>query len=688
MSTVVTGLVSLSELPIEEPVYVFTLAIATFLIGPLVIKRVGLPGIVGIVLLGALLGPGGSGLVAHSDGIILLGEVGLIYLLFTVGLELDLQGFSEDPQGAAVFGLASFFLPFSVGAAAGVVVLNLEFWAAVLLAAVFASHTLLSYPIANQYGVTKNEAVTAVFGGILFTDTLALVILAIVTGAVAGGLSPVLVVQIFGSVVLLFGATWYLAPPIARWFFQNLSEESYFEFLLVLTIFFAAASFAEVLDIAPILGAFVAGIALNRLIAEGGILRTRIEFVGNALFIPFFLIHVGMLVDFSVIFDGIRTLEVAVVIITVMVAMKAVAAWLVSKIQGYDTNEFGLIFGLSTGQAAAALAITLIGFDIGLFSEAILNAVVLMLLATALISPALTERYASKLALSKDVEVETHEATDPRIILPLSHNAELQRRLLEYSFVLKGSKTATPVHVTTVVQPNSPKETEMEVSRVRAELESFKEIGNQAEVPIDVETRINHNPASGIVQAAVEIQSNVILMGWDGSSSFSRRMFGTVIDQVLSKTTLPVHIARLGHPINTTKRILVVIPSGVDRHAGFFENVYFVKKIAAQLGISLRILVVDDDIEKYEHRFGLVEPEASMSFIAIDGWTALEGTLREETTKDDFVAVLSSRPGEIGWDDRLQQLPAELASLPPASFTIMHPREDDPEYDRQFLRFT
>jgi len=682
-----TTLPLIAGLPIEEPVYVFTLAIAAFLIGPLVIKRVGLPGIVGIVLLGALLGPGGSGLVAHSDGIVLLGEVGLIYLLFTVGLELDLQGFSEDPQGAAIFGLTSFSLPFVVGTAAGVVVLNLEFWAAVLLAAVFASHTLLSYPIANQYDVTKNEAVTAVFGGILFTDTLALVILAIVTGAVAGGLSPLLLAQIFGSVLLLFAATWYLAPPIARWFFQNLSEESYFEFLLVLTVFFAAASFAEILDIAPILGAFVAGIALNRLIAEGGVLRTRIEFVGNALFIPFFLIHVGMLVDFSVIFDGVRTLEVAAVIITVMVVMKAVAAWIVSKIQGYDTNELGVMFGLSTGQAAAALAITLIGFDIGLFSEAVLNAVVLMLLVTALISPFLTERYAARLALSKEVEVDTGELTDPRILLPLSHNAELQRRLLEYSFVLKGNKKNNAVHVITVVQPKSPKETETEVSRVRTELDAFREIGNQAEVPIDVETRINHNPASGIVQGALEVQSNVILMGWDGTQSFSRRMFGNVIDQVLSKTSLPVHIARLGHPINTTKRILVVIPSGVDRHAGFFENVYFIKRIAAQLGIPLQILVVDDDVEKFEHRFGLVDPEVSMGFVSVSSWDGLVRTLREESTKDDFVAVLSSRPGEIGWDDRMQRLPSQLASLPPASFTIMHPREGDPEYDRQFLRF-
>ncbi|MGM0717357.1 MAG: cation:proton antiporter, partial [Halobacteriota archaeon] len=182
-------MVNVPSLPVEEPVFVFALALTAFLFGPLAIKRVGLPGIVSIVLIGALLGPNGLGIVEHSDAIVLLGEVGLIYLLFTVGLELDLQGFSKEPENAALFGLASFGIPFVIGTAACVAILGLDVWAAMLLAAVFASHTLLAYPVVNQLGVTQNRAVTAVFGGILFTDTLALFVLPLVTGAVAGGLT-------------------------------------------------------------------------------------------------------------------------------------------------------------------------------------------------------------------------------------------------------------------------------------------------------------------------------------------------------------------------------------------------------------------------------------------------------------------------------------------------------------------
>ncbi|WP_331233940.1 cation:proton antiporter [Natronorarus salvus] len=681
------ALLAVPEIPIDEPVFVFTLAIAAFLIGPLVVKRLGQPGIVGVVLLGAALGPGGTGLVEHGSAIVLLGEVGLIYLLFTVGLELDLRGFSEDPEGAAIFGLTSFFLPLSVGTAAGVVVLGLDLWAALLLAAVFASHTLLAYPIVNQYGITQNPAVTAVFGGILFTDTLALVVLAIVVGAIDGGLTPILFAEIFLSIAILFAATWFLAPPLARWFFQNTSEESYFEFLLVVALFFAAASLAELLDIAPILGAFVAGLALNRLIPGGGTLRTRIEFVGNALFIPFFLVHVGMLVDFGVILDGLATLQVAATIIAVMIAMKYVAAWTVSRIQGYDKNERGVIFGLSTGQAAAALAITLIGFEEGLFTEAVLNAVVLMLLVTAVVSPWLTERAGQRLALGQEVEFGGGAAMDPRILLPLSQHADLQRRLLEFAFVLKGEERDEPVHLLTVVRPNAGGPTESVLAETQEKLEGITAVGSEAEVPVDAQTRINHNPASGIVQSALEVQANLILMGWDAGRSMSQRMFGGVIDQVLATTRLPVLVARLGHPINTTKRLFVVVPSGIDHHEGFFETVHLVKKLADRLGVSLTVLTVEGDPENYDELFELVEPEASATFSQLAGWGELLPTLSEAAEPDDLIAVLSSRPGEVGWHNELRNLPGRLRELPPESFVMLYPREGDPEYDRQFLRF-
>lgn len=674
-------------LSLEQPVLVFTVAMAVFLVGPLLVKRLGQPGIVGIVVFGTVLGPNALALVEHSDAIVLLGEVGLIYLLFTVGLELDIRRFREAPENAALFGLTSFFLPFFVGAAVTRAVLGLEVLAALLLAAVFASHTLLAYPIVNRLGVTKNRAVTAVFGGILFTDTIALVVLALVMGAADGDLTPSLVAQVAGSLVVLFGGAWFVLPPTSRWFFRTFSEESYFEFLFVMVAIFATASLAELLDLAPILGAFVAGIALNQLVPEGGTLMNRIEFVGNAFFIPFFLFHVGMLVDPGIVFDGPTTLQIAALIVGVMLVTKAAAAWLVAAIQGYTRHERGVVFGLSTGQAAAALAITIIGAeDLGLFGPEVLNAVVLMLLVTALVSPWLTERAATRLALDREVEDGDDRTQDPTILLPLSHNAELQQRLLELAFVVKGERGSEPVTVMTVVQPDRGGSTESQVAAVRAELEDLAAEGSAAEVPIETETRINHNVASGIVQGAVEVGADQILMGWDATESFRHRVFGSIIDQVLERTTLPVVVSRLGHPINTTRRLFVVVPIGADHHEGFYEAVHLVKRLATGLGAELRVLVVGGSAHQFEHLFGLVEEDVPAEFDAVD-WNRLLPTLESRTDDEDLVVTIAPRRGDVGWHSRLETLPGDVVELPPESFVTIHPRQGEPEYDRQYLRF-
>jgi len=412
----------------------------------------------------------------------------------------------------------------------------------------------------------------------------------------------------------------------------------------------------------------------------------RIEFVGNAFFIPFFLLHVGMLVNPTVIFAGPTTLQYAAVIIIVMVATKAAAAWLVSAIQGYDANERGVIFGLSTGQAAAALAITLVGVDAGVFDEQVLNAVVLLLLVTALLSPWLTERAATRLALERQVEGGEDSTLDPNILLPLSHAAEMQERLLELSFVLKGDRGTEPVHVLTVIQRDQNKRTEEQVAEVRDDLDRIAEIGGAAEVPVHAETRVSHNVASGIVQGALEVQANQILMGWDARQSFSHRIFGSIIDQVLDRSSLPVLVSRLGHPINTTRRIFVVVPAGANHHEGFYEAVHITKRLAASLGIPIHVLVVESETDQIQERFELVEEEASATFDSVAAWSELLPRLERETEDDDLIVTIAPRKGDVGWHGELSDLPARFAELPPASFLTVHPRQGEPEYDRRYLR--
>ncbi len=674
------------SIPLEDPVLIFTLAILVFLLAPLVIRRAGLPGIVGIVLVGAVIGPGGIGILDDVSAIILLGEVGLIYLLFTVGLDLDLQGFKRSPDDAALFGLLSFGLPFILGSVGGYYLVGLDPLASLLLAAVFASHTLLAYPVVNRFGINKNEAITAVFGGILFTDTLALIVLALVLGADEGAFGVGLVTEITISLVLLFGLTWLIVPRVGRWFFRTFTEESYFEFLFVITAFFLAASLAEMLGLAGILGAFVAGLALNRLIPGGGTLQNRIEFAGNAFFIPFFLLYVGTLVELGVILDGFRTIGIALFIIGIMVLTKAAAAWLVGEIRGYSRAARSVMFGLSIGQAAAALAITLLGYEAGLFDAAVLNAVVLMLLVTAIVSPFVTERAAGRLAMESEVGDGEGDAMDPRILLPLSHNAELQRRLLELALVLKGEPADEPVHVLTVVRPSGG-DVEDKVASARAELADLREIADAAEVPIQIESRVNHNVSSGISQAAIEEGVNLVIMGWDATQSLRHRMFGSIIDNVISQLRIPVMIVRLGHPINTTDRMFLLLPRGIVHHEGIFESLYLFKLLADRLGAEPIVIAIDRSDETYQRVFDHVEPSMSASFRAIEDWEAAIKTLEDELTEDDLVWAIGAERGGIGWHRALQDLPRRLAALPPESFILMYPREDEPGYDRQFMRF-
>lgn len=672
-------------LPFEEPVVVFAIALAVFLAAPLVIKRAGLPGIVGIVLVGALIGPNALGIFSLTSAIELLGTVGLAYLLFTVGLEVDLRGFASAPENAAIFGLTSFGLPFVIGTSVGYTLLGLDIPAAALLAAVFASHTLLAYPVANQLDITKNRAVTAVFGGILFTDTLALIVLAIVIGAIEGDLTVWLFVQVFGALVVLFASVWVVVPSIARWFFQNLSDESYFEFLFVAVALFGAGSFAEVLGLDAILGAFVAGLALNRLIPRGGTLINRIEFVGNAFFIPFFLLYVGMLVDVSVILDGARTVQVAAVVLGTMFITKWIATWVVSRIQRYDANERGVIYGLSVGQAAAALAITLVGFEEGLFGTDVLNAVVVMMLVTAIVSPWWTERQGQKLAATAEVAPDDREGRDSRILLPLSTDADRQQRLLEFAFVLKDADATEPVHLLTVVQPDSG-QIKSQVETVERDLDRAAAFSGAAEVPAASETRVNHNIASGIVRGSVETRADMILMGWNASESIGRRIFGDTIDQVLNRTRVPVLVSQLGHPINTTDHLFVVVPHGIDHHEGFHEAVYIVKRLATKLSASMTVLIAEGNTHQYERLFGMVEMDVDAEFESAS-WANLLDMLSQRSEPNNLIVTLSPREGEVGWHSELNELPSRLVELSPHSFAMIYPRHGEPEYDAQFLRF-
>jgi|AntDeeMinimDraft_5_1070356.scaffolds.fasta_scaffold00355_12 Kef-type K+ transport system membrane component KefB/nucleotide-binding universal stress UspA family protein len=675
--------------PFHDPVVIFGLAMFVFLAAPLALQRYRLPGILGIILVGAAIGPNGLHLLERDQTFVLLGEVGLIYLMFVAGLEIDFAQFVASRDQSAVFGLLTFLIPQAAGTAVGVWLLDLSLPAASLYAAIFASHTLLAYPVVNRLGIVKNEAITAAIGGTILTDTLALLVLAVVVAAHEGVLDAAFWVELGGGLALFFVGVWVVVPRISRWFFRTLHQESYYEFLFVMVVLFVAAFLAELVGVEHIVGAFLAGLVLNRLIPSSGPLMNRIEFVGNALFIPFFLLSVGMLVDVSVLVTGPETVVIAGSLVVLVLVTKLAAAWLTGRLYGYSRDEWLGMFGLSLGQAAAALAIVLIGFDAGIpgFDQHMVNGVVVMILVVSLVSPAVVQRAGAAIA-----RTERHQPYDPsdaprRVLVPVSNQSEYWESLLDLAMAVREAPSADPLHTLSVVQPGDETETEAAVAEAEEMQASMAEYAAGADVPLLGHTRVDHNVASGIVTAAVENRISTVVIGWDGAASREQRVFGHVIDQVLHRAPQLTLVSRIREPLGTTRRIRLVLPPGIDHNAGFAEALHACTHLAEQVGAPVHALLVDGDSEGNGRADALDRAEVSGEFESVAGWTELRTRLRETTREGDLVVCLSARRTDPSWHSALQTLPKDVSTLTDGNFVVVYPARADRADDRQFLRF-
>ncbi len=669
--------------PVTDPVLVFGIAVTIFLIAPLVLSRYRLPGIVGIILVGAVIGPNGLGLLDRGEAITTLGEVGLVYLLFVAGLEIEFAQFVETRERSLGFGLLSFVIPQAAGTVAGIVLLGMSLPAALLFASIFASHTLLAYPVVSRLGLTDRESVTATIGGTIVTDTIALLVLAVVVAAEVGTLDAAFWLQLGTGLIGFFLIVWFGVPLLSRWFFRTVHQESYFEYLFVLAVVFAAGYLAELAGVEAIIGAFLAGLALNRQIPEAGPLMNRIQFVGNALFIPFFLLSVGMLVDLRALVAGPETLLAATILIVLVIVTKLAAAWVAGALYGYTPDERMTAFGLSVGQAAAALAIVLIGFEVGLFERSIIDATVLMILVVSVVSPAVVDRYGRQI-LQAGLDIEHDADRDQRILVPLTRESDQGEQLLDLALGIRADDDGV-LYLLTVVSPG-PSVTD-DVAAAEHHLDSVATYSTGAEVPVTIQTRVDHNPASGIVRAAVENRISLLILGWDGAASRRQRPFGETISQVLARTRQTLLVARVREPLNVTTEIVAVVPPGIEYNSGIADTIRQLQRLAAHTGAPLRALVIDDPIERYDRLFDRTGPDVPSQFESVNGWEGAVTRLSEQAGTGTMLAVLSARSATPSWHPRLQTLPKTVAELHDGNFVVLYPAVGTADDDRRFFEF-
>jgi Kef-type K+ transport system membrane component KefB len=572
------------DLPFDEPGLLFAVLTGAILLAPLLARRLRLPEVVAVVVVGFAIGPTGLGLVERAGVVEVLGNVGLLYLMFVAGLELDLDDFIEHRRDSIGFGVLTFLVPMTLGTVTALA-LGYGTLASLLLGSCWASHTLVTYPVFQRVGTMGNRAVATSVGATIITDTAALLVLAVVARAHQGALTPVFWATLLPSMAILTAGAVYGLPRLARRFFSGRGQDRSLRFLFVMVALFAVASLAEVIGIEAIVGAFLAGLALNRSVPNGGGLMERIDFLGATLFIPLFLLATGMLIDLQVLLEP-RTLLVGASFTAVALVAKLLAAYGTGKVLRYDSAEIGAMFSLSAAQAAATLAAIIVGLNVGLLDEDTVNAVMMVIVVTCIVSPAAASRYAARLPRP----VPDRDLGEV-VIVPLANPATAPR-LMRVASVFARADGGIVVPLMVV-----PSETEpAQLQQARELDDEVMAVAQSAGAEARSVLRIDASPDAGIAHTIVEHQGSLLVMGWKGGTVRRGALFGGIIDRVLSRTAVPTLIVSEGD--ETVRRVLLVVDETVTTPAGspaLGLAIEAARLLSREAGVKVEVVTTQED---------------------------------------------------------------------------------------------
>lgn len=568
--------------PIEEPVIFFLVIMTLILIMPLLSERVHLPGIVGVIIGGMLIGPNGFNILPANDRMEFLSTIGLIYLMFSAGLEVDFHQFMRVKGKSAVFGLLTFTIPQALGMALGWLI-GLPLLGCILLGSAFASHTLLAFPILTRLGVTRNEAVAVTAGATILTDIGAFIILAIVLGADGGQLEVGYFIKLLSLLIVFTLAILFVLPRIGKWFFQKVKGRTV-EFQFVIVLLFIAAMGAKLIGVHEVVGAFLAGLAINATLPRHSPVSGHVLFMGESFFIPVFLLYSGMITDPLTLVRNPDAIFVALGILVVAYFSKFLASWITSKIFHYSKAEFWTVFGLSHAQAAVTIPTLIIGMQLGLFTTELFNAAMVMILLTSITSPLIVQKLAP--GLHQEVDELEELPLFQRILVPIA-NPATQEYLLSLAGLLAKSGGGEVVALNVVIDRSDQS---ANLQQQKELLDHVPELLKDPETRYELLPRLADSYARGILQVSRERESTLILMGWRGKRTFKSSVLGTVLDEVIWGSDTPVMVGKLSHPLNGIRRVLLLIPAGAVTPAALRRVVQANLTIANELNVPLEML--------------------------------------------------------------------------------------------------
>ncbi|OFX20700.1 MAG: sodium:proton antiporter [Bacteroidetes bacterium GWA2_31_9b] len=648
------------NLPLSNPVLIFSLILFIILLSPILLKRLNIPAIIGLIISGVIIGPFGLNILEKNSAIDLFSTIGLLYIMFIAGLELDMNEFKISKNKSFVFGFLTFIFPLSIGFPVCYYLLNFSLNASLLTASMFATHTLVAYPIVSRLGISKNQAVAITVGGTILTDTAVLIILAIIMSNNEGSLNQEFWIKLIISLVIFSFIMFYIIPRITKWFFQKLESEKHAHYIFVLSILFFAAFLAEMAGLEPIIGAFIAGLTLNRLIPHSSALMNRIEFIGNSLFIPFFLISVGMLVDINVIFKGPKALIVAVVLTTVALIGKWIAAFFTQLFFKYSSAQRQLIFGLSSSHAAATLAVILVGYKAGILDENILNGTIILILVTCIIASFATEKAAKKIIITSEnsnTQLKGFNFSfNEHILIPVANISNIDK-LLNFTLLIKDKKSVNPITILCVVPNNN--EAEINIINTRKKLEEFVKHGAASEIRVNTIATIDYNPASGIARISKELMIDILVLGWPKKTGIIDKITGEKFQSIINNLDKNLFFCNLTKPLITHKRIVLLTPPLAEKEASF--SVWLKK--AFRLSHELTIPIIHFGNQKTQNALKIEikvkRLSNSISFNDFNDWSDFL-VLSRHISDDDLIIFISARKNSFSYMSVLDNIPAKL----------------------------
>ena len=648
--------------PITDPTLIFFVVLLMILLSPIIMGRLRIPHIIGMVLAGVLVGKYGLNILGRDASFELFGRVGLFYIMFLAGLEMDMEGLKKNRNRVVVFGMLTFLIPFAMTYFMGVSLLGYLPLASLLLAAIMASNTLIAYPIVGRYGLTRHTSSTLSVGSSMMALFMALIVMASIVNSFHGNGGILFWLLFILKFVAYCVGLIMVIPRVTRWFLRRYSD-AVMQFIFILAIVFLSAALSDAVGLEGIFGAFMSGLILNRFVPKVSPLMNRIEFTGNALFIPYFLIGVGMLINVRLLFAGSKILWVVFCIVFFGTLGKAVAAYLAVRIFRLSWLAGHMMFGLTSAHAAGAIAMVMVGRRLQvapgeyLFGDEVLNGIVIMILFTCIISTVITERAAQRLRLQ---EKEGHDMMknldDEKILIPVKY-PEYSDNLVTMATLMRNPRLKRELVALNVVYDDvNMRHNQAEGQRL---LDHLCHLASASDVPMVTQVRIAANIANGIKHAFKEFQASEILMGLHFHKEISRSFWGEFTRSLYNGLSRQIIVTRILQPLNTIRRIQVAIPSRAEFEPGFYRWLERLARMAGNLECRITFHGRKETLQLVNEFIRNRFPSVRAEYEEMEHWKELP-TLGSKVREDHLFVIVTARKGTISYKTAMERLPEEL----------------------------